>query len=577
MATSERLTLERLVTLDQDVVPYVLDWPGADLDGASETMILVVGIRPGGFLAAVPVGFIPEEILAVGNTPSPPGMVGPSTAFSVPAVVLEQGALAPTGADVPVLVVDLSEAALEHLHRPSEQSPLPFAFDADQEYAFPSPEVFLGRIQEWIATGLEFSTLGFYSAESVDGEPLADGEIEAALREGEEEPPPRPRRRKPTVPGQEGPTLPAKKPTVASLAGSMEQLLNANLGMQKQLEALQNRQLQLESRSMQQNVMVPAHHAALRQPISSALTAPHVSSHTIAQQVGTPPRTAAPVSPGLLRSHMMKPPEVGELEAERFGIDQSSSRDPLAQAVLAQSNALTALVSQLASQSSDPMLELSSLGANAGTRGAQGRARLQMDLAAQKGVFFNSVLASMARRMFPTLPAEGSPQELMNRGICGTKYLERFGGFGRHRELGCLQHQVMVVLDFLQTENLAGARDAAALLAVTLDQAALDNGRFDLAFLLALQEEPPSTVFTHKPATMLSKARSFSPLADQKWVTVALAYIKELDVIQTKRAELTSKPATFASEAAPKPKPYPKKKGRGGKGGGQQQTEAEDQ
>eukprot|EP00435_Cladocopium_sp_Y103_P045385 s1376_g13.t1 len=127
------------------------------------------------------------------------------------------------------------------------------------------------------------------------------------------------------------------------------------------------------------------------------------------------------------------------------------------------------------------------------TRGAQGRARLQIELAAQKGVFFASVLNSMARRMQPTAPVEGAPQEMMMRGVCGTKYLERFEGFGKYRELGCLQYQVMTILDFLQMENIQGARDATALLAVTLDQAALDNGRFDLASLLCLQEEPRSS------------------------------------------------------------------------------------
>ena len=93
------------------------------------------------------------------------------------------------------------------------------------------------------------------------------------------------------------------------------------------------------------------------------------------------------------------------------------------------------------------MLELNSVGATAGTRGAQGRARLQQELAAQKGSFFQSVLASMAQRMQPTASAEGSPQELLDRGVCGTRYLERFGGYSRQRELGQLQYQVMTVFD----------------------------------------------------------------------------------------------------------------------------------
>ena len=195
------------------------------------------------------------------------------------------------------------------------------------------------------------------------------------------------------------------------------------------------------------------------------------------------------------------------------------------------------------------------------------------------------MISSMSRRMFPTMTAEGSYQELMDRGVCGTRYLERFGGYGKVRDLGCLQYQVMTILDSLQTSNLQAARDQAALLAVTLDQAAMDQGRFDLAHLLCLQEEPPAAVFTNRQASMLAKSRAFSPLADQKWVTVALAYLKELDVITSKRLELTnqSKPGQFASSsstdgpAQPKQKAQPKRKSKaGGKGNQQVATDAEE-
>lgn len=304
----------------------------------------------------------------------------------------------------------------------------------------------------------------------------------------------------------------------------------------------------------------------------------------VAKAIGTPPRTAAHSAPGLLKSPMFQPQELAELEEEKLAQNPSTSQEPLAQAVLAQSKALTALVSQIASQGADPMLEFGTGSFGGGTRGAQGRAKLQAELAAQRGTFFSAVLGSMARRMHPALPVEGSPEEMMQRGISGTRYLERFGGFGKHRELGCLQHQVMAIMDFLQVGNLPAARDATALLAVTLDQAALDNGRFDLANLLCLQEDPPSSLFTHKPANVLSRARAFTPLASQQWVTVALAYLKELDIISAKRLELTapSKQGAFAASSStaenPRPKGAPKKKGKGsGRGaGGSHQQEEED-
>jgi hypothetical protein len=58
--------------------------------------------------------------------------------------------------------------------------------------------------------------------------------------------------------------------------------------------------------------------------------------------------------------------------------------------------------------------------------------------------------------------------------------------------------QVALVLDRLQNENIAGAKDAIALLAVCPEQTALDNGRMDVALLLSLAEDPPSGLFINR-------------------------------------------------------------------------------
>ena len=130
----------------------------------------------------------------------------------------------------------------------------------------------------------------------------------------------------------------------------------------------------------------------------------------------------------------------------------------------------------------------------------------------------------------------------------------------------------MGILDFLQAENIGAAKDSLALLAVAVDQAVLDGGRFDLASLLTLQEEPPSAIYVHRPQSAMARTKAFSPLADQKWVTVALAFIKEMDVIATKRTELAGGGAQpkgargGASDAAPKSKAAAKRKEKGGGG-----------
>lgn len=90
-----------------------------------------------------------------------------------------------------------------------------------------------------------------------------------------------------------------------------------------------------------------------------------------------------------------------------------------------------------------------------------------------------------------------------------------------------------------------------------------DGGKFDLAQVLVLQDDLPSSVFINRQAGTLSRSKSFSPLADARWITVALAYLKEMDTIQTKRQELAAaKPRGDAASlhAKTKAQPFPKKK-----------------
>lgn len=282
-----------------------------------------------------------------------------------------------------------------------------------------------------------------------------------------------------------------------------------------------------------------------------------------------------------MTQQISKPLELQALEEEKPLQEVESgltSDNALARAVYAQSQALTTLVAQIAQAQQDPMTDLTMGAGGASTRGAAGRARLQAELASHRGTFFRAVTQAMSRRMAPTSSADVTPQELVDKGICGVRYLERFGGYGRHRELGQLQYQVMTAFDFMMCGNMEAAKDTVALLAVTIEQASLDNGRMELATLLCLQEDPPSSIFVNRSLTATSRARSFAPLADQKWVTVALAFLKEMEVITAKRAELTGASTKWASEtssdvvgatAKAKAKPNAKKKGRG-KGQAQQ-------
>ena len=207
------------------------------------------------------------------------------------------------------------------------------------------------------------------------------------------------------------------------------------------------------------------------------------------------------------------------------------------------------------------------------SKGAAGRAKLQTELAQHKGVFFNSVIASMSRRMYPAQPVEQSLVALRDRGVTATQYLERYGGYGRTRDIGMITWQVGLIMDHLQEENWMAARDAVALLMVCLEQTAMDGGKMDIGLLLSLTEDPPQSMFSNRSLASGARPRAFAPLADQRWVMTALQYLKELDTIQSRRSEVSTTP----KQTTPEAKSGSTQKKRKGKGRGKQAAAEEEQ
>lgn len=534
--------------------PYVLTWQlGETTDGEGECSVLAIMRRTDGYLLAMPPGFLPEEVIQAGNSAALTDMFGPSTRIVVPSVIVEYGQLMPTGSDMEVLVVDCRAQIAHHLRRFGPTEEIVYGFDEDSPFALPALDALIPLVRSWLV-GDQADLGAFYTPEEFEDLPDTPPSRNATQRGPG---------RKPTASAGQPK---AKRPTAASLAVEMKQLVDYLPKISEQLATLSHRQDMVENR-----LALPTSSASMisSRPLGAALAPSQVPPlGQLAKAMGAPPRTTPAPSLGLLGSLTeTKPAEVQGLESEKledalqFGQRGDVS---LALAVLEQSKALTTLVSQIAAAQNDPMADLS-VGSSASTRGAAGRARLQAELAQQKGAFFQSVLLQMARRMSPTSSVDVSPQVLLDRGVSGTRYLERFGGYSRQRELGQLQYQVMTAFDYLLQDNIPAAKDAVALLAVSIEQAALDNGRMDLATLLCLQEDPPSGIFQNRQIASTSRARSFAPLADQKWITCALAFLKELEVITAKRAELTAPPkgTSPASSEAPKPKPKSKKAGRG--------------
>ena len=544
-----------LKQLQEEFVPHLLELQVSEdpMDGISMAVVLVVIRKTTGILLAVPEGFLAEELLSAGLLSGPDEMIGPSHRVAVPGGVWDPviggEPVVEAPVTVPVVLVDALASISEHMrvfNPSSDPVEVTQHFMEPRAEIFPMPEPLITAAMEWVTNPAAGERVNYYSADDV-------GEEEQEILDVPDPETPVPKagsaKAKATpnggvAPGTGGgkasPVQKVKKPTVATLASSVESLVSALPVISNQLAELARRQSEVESR-FQQGTRI------------STLAAPLSGSATIAA------RAVSKAEGNFAASTLARQEEVKQLEIE----GESSSSD-LARAVLAQSQALTALVGQIA-QSSDPLADISSSSSSFSSRGAMGRAKLQQELASQKGTFFLAVCQNMARRMTPSQMCDQQPMELHHRGVSATRYLERFGGFGKVKDLGQIAWQIGIIMDHLQCDNVMAAKDATSLLLVCLEQAAMDAGHLEIGLLLSLCEDPPAGLFSNRSLAPLSKGKSFAPLADQKWISLALSYIKELDVITQKRADLAGAPVKLTS-AAPAPTPTPKPKPKTKKG-----------
>ena len=105
------------------------------------------------------------------------------------------------------------------------------------------------------------------------------------------------------------------------------------------------------------------------------------------------------------------------------------------------------------------------------------------------------------------------------------------------RETGLIVYQAARAFDLLTADQPKAAADALGLLLVYLDQLALDSGSPTVAYLMTLLPDPPQGFYAEGPAPPGGSLQAFTPLADQSWVTSALGFLREMDLISTRRAE----------------------------------------
>ena len=222
------------------------------------------------------------------------------------------------------------------------------------------------------------------------------------------------------------------------------------------------------------------------------------------------------------------------------GEEETSPRGPLAallRAVESQTRTMSRLLERRNDEDDmlgfDPGSSGSADGAlGSGVRGVRQRERLREALDLQPDHFSAAVHKNMRRRMGldSSHMAQSPPDPRL--------YMERYGGYDRQRELGLLGWLVAHIRACQWSGRHEAAMDRAALLMVVIEQAALDGGQMDLAWLFSLEEDPPAPVFTRPPAPATARGRTVTPLASQSWTTVSMAFLRELGTLQTRRADL---------------------------------------
>ena len=133
---------------------------------------------------------------------------------------------------------------------------------------------------------------------------------------------------------------------------------------------------------------------------------------------------------------------------------------------------------------------------------------MQSELASRTGGFYLQLMQQMHRRLHPGKPVPQSLSELQSLSMLA--YLERQGGYRTQRETGLVMWLLGHVVDAINAEDWMGVRELVALTVVAIEQSAVDQGDWSLAFLLALVSDPPIQMFQDRTVALSPHGRHLS-------------------------------------------------------------------
>lgn len=271
--------------------------------------------------------------------------------------------------------------------------------------------------------------------------------------------------------------------------------------------------------------------------------------------------------------------EAEETQVAELGIDQiDGTADPMSQILLAQLQQNALLLKKLVGpRHADPIVGLLS-GSSDPASGSAGGSGVKGCLAREafiKASLDLPLIAQTVRRNALTelgLPAAREDGNLMR------KYMERRMPLSDHKTLAYVATLCAEGWDVAFASQNIELMGVLGKILIFLEQAAIDAGKLQLAWLLTGHQEPAWQILvSHRRHPGL---QPFSRLASPSWVTANLAYLKELDYLDTRKQSLTKlgpvEKADRDAEPKPKSKAKPKKgAGKGKRAEAAQEAEAE--
>ena len=148
------------------------------------------------------------------------------------------------------------------------------------------------------------------------------------------------------------------------------------------------------------------------------------------------------------------------------------------------------------------------------------------------------------RRQSPTTAPPDSLENVGNTSLM--TYLERYGGFGAHRELGLVIWSVARIFEAAQDNNMGAVRDHTALLAVMLEQTNMDGNQWGVAWMLGRKS---SSFSINKPRSFCNgRSQSLRSTLLPTMGHHSLAVLTEQEVLATKRSEAAQPKPKSSSE-----------------------------